>query len=108
VVAVRFKLASFRTRVFAVKLLLLDHGELVKALGLDDELVQRGSSGENIDSEISRQAAILQEYETLYAKVCAASRHSAILPVDAYHPCGCASNDDVIVDITATMLPGCF
>ena len=63
-------MAAFRTRIYAVKLLLLDHGELVTAMGLDDELVQKNSApGENIDSEISRQSAILKQYEDKYSKV---------------------------------------
>ncbi len=63
-------MAAFRTRVYAVKLLLLDHGELVKAMGLDDILIAKGVvDGENLDGEIARQTAILKEYEKTYAHV---------------------------------------
>jgi hypothetical protein len=80
-------MASFRTRVFAVKLLLLDHGELVKALSLDDELVQKNSApGENIDSEIVRQSAILKAYEDKYSKVCCAAAEVASCRIVARVP----------------------
>jgi hypothetical protein len=67
-------MASFRTRVFCVKLLLLDHGELVKCMNLDDELIRRDAAAdENLDNEIKRQSRILEQYEREYSKVRAAA-----------------------------------
>lgn len=63
-------MATLRTRVYAVKLMLLDHGEIVKCMGLDEDLRCRGvEKGEKLDEEIKRQSAILEEYERLYGGV---------------------------------------
>ena len=76
----RFRLPAFRSRVFAVKLLLLDHGEVVKCLGLDEELTTRGiTKGESLADEIKRQTAILDEYEEQYREVCACDEDDSIV-----------------------------
>lgn len=63
-------MSSLKTRVFAVKLMLLDHGEVVKCVNLDEELAKRGVDGpEALQDEIKRQAAILDEYEAKYGEV---------------------------------------
>ena len=66
----RFKLPSLRTRVFAVKLLLIDHGELIRATNLDEELLSRNRHpDETLAEEISRQTGILERIEDEFGEV---------------------------------------
>ncbi len=56
--------------MFAVKLLLLDHGEVIKCMSLDDELLKCGATkDETLADEIAKQHAVLDTYELEYASV---------------------------------------